>query len=143
MDGLIYVSSVVILDSASRKRTGFQAGVSAAELDSTATLAAKVAHDLGVVLQPGGPALALIGSYEPLIMIVHGSQAAMNTCLGTANAADPLQGQVTDVFGDQLAVDGVRQGPSVTRLIRAEGQVGRDSSAVDMGMRVVEVLPSP
>src|ERR1700689_3348250 len=78
VDGLIYASSMVMLDSARR-----QAPVPALArwllgLGIAATLAADVTHGLGHGLTGAAvaawPAVALVGSYELLIMVIRSSQ---------------------------------------------------------------------
>src|ERR1700730_17162833 len=78
VDGLIYASSMVMLDSARRKvpvpaLARWLLGVGIA-----ATLAANVAHGLGHgpagAIVAAWPAVALVGSYELLMVIVRSSQ---------------------------------------------------------------------
>jgi hypothetical protein len=125
VDGLIYASSMVMLDSA-RRRTPVPAlarwllGVGIA-----ATLAANVAHGLGHGLIGAAvaawPAVALVGSYELLMMVIRGSQTVPDGVPAKAEAQDPLQEQAAEVFADQLAADRV---PSI-RAIRTQFHVGQ------------------
>jgi hypothetical protein len=124
VDGLIYASSMVMLDAARRKApvpvlARWLLGVGIA-----ATLAANVAHGLGHGLAGAAvaawPAVALVGSYELLMMVIRGSQVPGGV-LGKAEARDPLQEQAAEAFADQLAVGRV---PSV-RVIRARFHVGQ------------------
>jgi hypothetical protein len=94
-------------------------------LGIAATLAANVAHGLG-----HGPvgaavaawsAVALVGSYELLMMVIRSSQAVPHGASGRAGIPDPLQEQAAEVFADELATDRV---PSV-RAIRAQLHVGQ------------------
>ena len=129
VDGLIYVSSMGMLDCARRKvpmpaLARWQLGVGI-----TATLAANLAHGLGHGLIGAGvaawPAIALVGSYELLMMIIRAAQVP-----GTATAShgvpermpdtDPLQAQAAQAFAVELAAGRV---PSV-RAIRARLHVG-------------------
>src|SRR6202035_4461380 len=78
VDGLIYASSMVVLDSA---RGGARAPSLARwllGLGIVATLAANVAHGLGHGIIGAAvaawPAVALVGSYELLMMIIRGAQ---------------------------------------------------------------------
>jgi uncharacterized protein DUF2637 len=82
VDGLIYASSMVMLDSARRKApvpglAGWLLGLGIA-----ATLAANVAHGLGDGLTGAAvaawPAVALVGSYELLMTIIRGSQQQLS-----------------------------------------------------------------
>jgi Protein of unknown function (DUF2637) len=125
VDGLIYARSMVMLDSARRKAQVPALARWLLGLGITATLAANVAHGLGhgpVGVAVGAwPAIALVGSYELLMMVVRNSQAAPGGVPGKAEAPDPLQDQAAAVFADQLTADRV---PSV-RAIRAQLHVGQ------------------
>ena len=125
VDGLIYASSMVMLDST---RRGVPVPVLARwmlGLGIAATLAANVAHGLGHGLTGAAvaawPAVALVGSYELLMMVIRGSQAASDGVPGDERAADPLQGHAAEVFAEQLAADRI---PSI-RAIRASLHVGQ------------------
>jgi len=67
------------------------------------------------------PAVALVGSYELLMMVIRGSQPAPGGITGSADNPDPLGEQAAEVFADQLAAHRV---PSV-RAIRAQLHVGQ------------------
>src|SRR5215467_12978751 len=78
VDGLIYASSMVMLDSA-RRRTPVPALARwLLGLGIAATLAANVAHGLGHgpvgAVVAAWPAVALVGSYELLMMVIRSSQ---------------------------------------------------------------------
>jgi hypothetical protein len=125
VDGLIYASSMVMLDSA-RRRTpvpGLARWLLA--LGIAATLAANVAHGLGHgpvgAAVAAWPAVALVGSHELLMMVIRSYQAAPDATPGSAGAPDPLQRQATEVFAGYLAADRV---PSI-RAIRAQLHVGQ------------------
>jgi hypothetical protein len=125
VDGLIYASSMVMLDSARR-----QAPVPALArwllgLGIAATLAANVAHGLGHgltgVAVAAWPAVALVGSYELLMMVIRSSQVPTDGTPETERDADPLREQAAELFAEHLAADRV---PSV-RAIRARLHVGQ------------------
>ena len=125
VDGLIYASSMVMLEAARCKArvpvlTRWLLGLGIA-----ANLAANVAHGLGHgpvgAAVAAWPAVALVGSYELLMMVIRGSQALPDGAPGKAEARDPLQEQAVEVFACQLAADRV---PSV-RAIRAQFHVGQ------------------
>jgi len=84
------------------------------------TSGANVAHGLGHGLAGAAvavwPAVALVGSYELLMMVIHGSQVPARGASETGRDADPLQRQAAELFARQLAADRV---PSV-RAIRAQ-----------------------
>ena len=76
VDGLIYASSMVMLDSARRERAGSWLARWLLGLGIVATLAANVAHGLGHGLIGAAVAawraVALVGSCELLMMIIRG-----------------------------------------------------------------------
>ena len=78
VDGLIWASSMVMLDSARRGAPVPSLARWLLGLGIAATLAANVAHGLGHGLLGAAvgawPAVALVGSYELLMMIIRGTQ---------------------------------------------------------------------
>jgi hypothetical protein len=125
MDGLIYASSMAMLDSA---RRGVRVPALARwllGLGIVATLAANVAHGLGHGVIGSAvaawPAIALVGSYELLMTVIPSSQVTPDAASGSADSPDPLQRQAAEVFADHLAADRV---PSI-REIRAQLHVGQ------------------
>jgi hypothetical protein len=125
VDGLIYASSMVMLDSARCKTPVPLLARWLLGLGIAATLAANVAHGLGHgpvgAAVAAWPAIALVGSYELLMMIIRSSQTSADNTFEGASAVDPLQEQVVEIFADQLASDCV---PSI-RAIRAQLHVGQ------------------
>jgi Protein of unknown function (DUF2637) len=125
VDGLIYASSMVMLDSARRRVPVPPLARWLLGLGIAATLAANVVHGLGQ--GPAGavvaawPAVALVGSYELLMMVIHNSQVPVDDTSETGHDADPLQEQAAELFAEELAADRV---PSV-RSIRARLHVGQ------------------
>ena len=102
VDGLIYASSMVMLDCARRKVPVPALARWLLGLGITATLAVNVAHGLGHGVVGAAvaawPAVALVGSYELLMMIIRSAQLpGTETALGGAPkcmpATDPLQTQ--------------------------------------------------
>lgn len=124
VDGLIYASSMVMLNAARRSIPVPALARWLLGLGIAATLAANVAHGLGHGLVGASvaawPAVALVGSYELLMMVIRSSQMPASTS-GTRRDADPLQEQAAELFAAQLAADRV---PSV-RAIRAQLHVGQ------------------
>ncbi len=127
VDGLIYASSMVMLDSARRGARVPALARWLLGLGIVATLAANVAHGLDHGSIGAGvaawPAVALVGSYELLMMIIRGAQAsaAAPRMHDGASATDPLGEQAAVVFAADLAADRV---PSI-RAIRAALHVGQ------------------
>jgi hypothetical protein len=124
VDGLIYASSMVMLDAARRKVPVPALAPWLLGLGIAATLAANVAHGLGHGVIGSAvsawPAVALVGSYELLMTVIRGSQAAPGG-VSSAGNPDPLGEQAAEMFADQLAADRV---PSI-RAIRAQLHVGQ------------------
>lgn len=131
VDGLIWASSMVMLDSA---RRGVRVPTLARWLLSlgiAATLAANVAHGVGhgpIGAAVGAwPALALVGSYELLMMIIRGAQspraAASAAWAGAVSRSelDPLCTRAAEEFAAHVAAGTV---PSI-RAIRATLHVGQ------------------
>jgi len=129
VDGLIYASSMVMLDSARRKARVPPLARWLLGLGIAATLAANVAHGLGH--GPSGavvaawPAVALVGSYELLMVIVRSGQLPTAAAAGPETSGAPgdgsLQVQAAEEFAGEVATGRV---PSV-RMIRARLHVGQ------------------
>jgi hypothetical protein len=112
VDGLIYASSMVMLDCARRKAPVPARACWLLGLGNTATLAANVAHVLGHGLTGAAvaawPAVGLVGSYELLMMIIRAAQLpGTDTAVGGAPQcmpdADPLQAEAAQAFAGELA----------------------------------------
>lgn len=130
VDGLIWASSMVMLDSARRGASVPLLARWLLGLGIAATLAANVAHGLGHGPIGAGvgawPAVALVGSYELLMMIVRGTQQASGGVSrepepATASMPHALQAQAAEEFADDVTAG--RQ-PSI-RVIRARLHVGQ------------------
>jgi hypothetical protein len=130
VDGLIYASSMVMLDSARRKVPVPALARWLLGLGIAATLAANIAHGLGHGLAGAAvaawPAVALVGSYELLMMIIRGAQVPADVMAGAGLSgrppdADPLQMQAAQLFANDLAAGRI---PSV-RAIRTRLHVGQ------------------
>jgi uncharacterized protein DUF2637 len=131
VDGLIYASSMVMLDSARRKVPVPALARWLLGLGIVATLAANIAHGLGHGLIGAAvgawPAVARVGSYELLMMIIRSEQvpAVLSGICEDGSAADPLGERAAVVFAADLAADRL---PSV-RAIRAALHVGQPRAA--------------
>ena len=125
VDGLIYASSMVMLDSARRKTAVPALARWLLGLGIAATLSANVAHGLGHGLVgafvAAWPAVALVESYELLMMVIRSSQVPADGTPATGRDVDPLRERAAELFAGQLAANRV---PSV-RAIRAELHVGQ------------------
>ena len=126
VDGLIYASSMVMLNSARRGERVPALARWLLGVGIVATLAANVTHGLGHGIIGAAvaawPAVALVGSYELLMMIIRGAQApTAGPRWNDALVVDPLVEQAAVVFATELAADWV---PSV-RAIRAALHVGQ------------------
>jgi Protein of unknown function (DUF2637) len=130
VDGLIYASSMVMLDSARRRVAVLSLARWLVVLRIAATLAANVAHGLGHGPSSGAvvaawPAVALVGSYELLMVIVRSVQVPAAAVAGPgapdAPGGNPLQAQAAEEFAGEVAAGRV---PSV-RTIRARLHAGQ------------------
>lgn len=120
LDGLVYASSMVMLDAARRKTLVPALARRLLGLGIAATLAADVAHGL-----VGGGGRLAGGRAGRLLRAAHDGgprfPAATGGVSGSMGIPDPLSGQAVEVFADQLAGDRV---PSI-RAIRVRLHVGQ------------------
>jgi hypothetical protein len=130
VDGLIWTSSMVMLDSVRRGVPVPGLARWLLGLGIAATLAANVAHGLGHGLMGAAvgmwPAVALVGSYELLMVIIRGTQqvtgdVAPETEQAAAGMPHALQAQAAEEFGDDATAGRL---PSI-RVIRARLHVGQ------------------
>jgi hypothetical protein len=130
VDGLIWASSMVMLDSARRGARVPALARWLLGLGIAATLAANVAHGLGHgsigAAVAAWPAVALVGSYELLMTAIRGVQQPAGEVFSeteeaSAGIPDPLQAQAAQEFADDLAVGHM---PSI-RVIRTRLHVGQ------------------
>jgi hypothetical protein len=130
VDGLIWASSMVMLDSARRSVPVPALARWLLGLGIVTTLAANVAHGLGHGPIGAGvaawPAVALVGSYELLMMIIRGTQQSAvdvppQTEITAAGVPDALQAHATEEFASDMAAGLM---PSI-RTIRARLHVGQ------------------
>jgi hypothetical protein len=143
VDGLIYASSMVMLDSA--RRDARVPGLARWLLGSgiVATLAANVAHGLshGLIGAAVGawPAVALVGSYELLMMIIRSGQVRAGTsgACDDGAAADPLGERAAVLFAADLAADRLPSVPAIRAALhfgqpRAQRLRGSLAAATDI-----------
>jgi hypothetical protein len=101
VDGLIYASSMVILDSARRSTSVPALARWLLGLGIAGMLAANVAHGLGHGLAGASvaawPAVALVGSYELLMIVIRSSQVPAASTPRTGRDAGPLQEQAAEL----------------------------------------------
>jgi len=131
VDGLIYSSSMVMLQSARHHIRVPALALWLLALGIVATLAANVTHGLGHgpigAVVAAWPAVALVGSYELLMWLIrtggHGPAHALDAVHVTEDvpAADALQAQAADTFAEQIAKGTV---PAI-RAIRSALHVGQ------------------
>jgi hypothetical protein len=139
VDGLIYASSMAMLDSARRNGPVPALARWLLGLGVAATLAANVAHGLGHgqagAVVAAWPAVALVGSYELLMVIIRSAQVPAGAAGSGAldvPGDDRLQAQAAEAFAREVAAGRV---PSV-RAIRARLHVGQPSRTA--GTRVLD-----
>jgi hypothetical protein len=127
VDGLIYASSMVMLDSARREVPVPVLARWLLGLGIAATLAANVAHGLGHgpvgAAVAAWPAIALVGSYELFMTIIRGTRQPDDRVSGAGRVseADPLRVQAAEVFAVDVAAGRL---PSI-RAIRSRLHVGQ------------------
>ena len=130
VDGLIWASSMVMLDSARRGARVPALARWLLGLGIVATLAANVAHGLGHgplgAAVGAWPALALVGSYELLMTIIRGAQQPTGEVSPApaetpAGVPDAFQAQAAEEFAGDVASGNM---PSI-RTIRARLHVGQ------------------
>jgi hypothetical protein len=130
VDGLIWASSMVMLDSARRGAAVPALARWLLGLGIAATLAANVAHGLGHgsigSAVAAWPAVALVGSYELLMMIIRGvrqpaGEMSPETEEASEGVPDALQTQAAQEFAADVASGRM---PSI-RTIRARLHVGQ------------------
>jgi hypothetical protein len=131
VDGLIYASSMVMLDSARREAPVPALSRWLPGLGIAATLAANVAHGLGHgpvgAAVAAWPAVALVGSYELFMTIIRGARQLDEHIPGVehvpeaVSGTDPLRVQAGEVFAAEVAAGRL---PSI-RAIRSRLHVGQ------------------
>jgi hypothetical protein len=131
VDGLIWASSMVMLDSARRGERVPALARWLLGVGIATTLAANVAHGLGHgpigATVAAWPAVALVGSYELLMMVIRGTQqpaGVVSTEMmeqASATMPDALQDKAAKEFDDLLTAGRM---PSI-RVIRARLHVGQ------------------
>jgi Protein of unknown function (DUF2637) len=132
VDGLIWASSMVMLDSARRGAPVPSLSRWLLGLGIAATLAANVAHGLGhgpVGAAVGAwPAVALVGSYELLMMVIRGTQlqaAGDATAELDQAAAARMPSALQAAAAEEFAEDITAGHPPSIRVIRARLHVGQ------------------
>jgi hypothetical protein len=131
VDGLIYASSMVMLDSARREVRVLVLARWLLGLGIAATLAANVAHGLGHgpvgAAVAAWPTIALVWSYELFMTIIRGTRQPDDRVSEgehvpeAVSGADPLRVQAAEVFAADVAAGRL---PSI-RAIRSRLHVGQ------------------
>lgn len=128
VDGLIYSSSMVMLQSARRHAPVPALALWLLALGIVATLAANVTHGLGHgpigAAVAAWPAAALVGSYELLMVLIRNSSGPGPDEIRVPDhvpTADPLQVQAADTFAADIATGTV---PPI-RAIRSALRIGQ------------------
>jgi Protein of unknown function (DUF2637) len=86
VDGLIWAASMVVLDASRRNQRVPRLAAWSLGAGIVATVAANLAHGIDHGLVSAWPALALVGSFELLILLVKsGHRAGAGHCVGTAS----------------------------------------------------------
>jgi hypothetical protein len=134
VDGLIWAASMVVLDANRRTRrvpplAGWSLGVGI-----VATVGANLAHGIGHgpigALVSAWPALALVGSYELLMMLIrteHGTTGGPATDEADSHAASHAQ---PDVPPEPL------EAPSLEQTVRARYETGDSQRAIARELKI-------
>jgi hypothetical protein len=153
VDSLIYASSMVMLDSARRKTVVPALARWLLGLGIAATLAANVAHGLGHGLAgatvAAWPAVALVGSYELLMMVVRGVAGQgcrvrrLRRC-HFASAAQPASSEGTSRTGVASigSINGSRPGTTAMSPPRGKGRARPGRPRQRQGVPASWYLPS-
>jgi hypothetical protein len=131
VDGLIYASSMVMLQSARRQAAVPALALWLLALGIVATLAANVMHGLGHgpvgAAVAAWPAVALVGSYELLMTLIRNGPCVpdgefdVTPVSNYVPGADPLRVRAAEVFADQIAAGAI---PTI-RAIRTALRIGQ------------------
>jgi hypothetical protein len=127
VDGLIYASSMVMLQSARRQTQVPALALWLLGLGILATLAANVMHGLGHgpigAAVAAWPAVALVGSYELLMTLIRSGPHVPGRVHASSPGPEvnPLQVQAAEVFAEQMASGAI---PTI-RAIRDALRVGQ------------------
>ncbi len=127
VDGLIYASSMVLLQSARRGAPVPRLARWLLGLGITATLAANATHGLGHgpigAIVAAWPAVALVGTYELLMTIIrsNGGVPRAASAVEYVPDRDPLQVEAADAFAEDVSAGRI---PTV-RAIRMRLRVGQ------------------
>jgi hypothetical protein len=76
------------------------------------------------------PAVALVGSYELLMLVFRGSQAAPGGISSSADNPDPLGARAAEIFAEDLAVS---RTPSIRSVVVVE--LGQRNIALCVAVR--------
>lgn len=140
VDGLVYASSMVLLDSARHKRRTPRLARWLLGLGITATLAANVAHGAGHGAMGGivaaWPAVALVGSYELLMSLVRGQVRAPT---GTPDDQDSDNAPEIETATD-TANDAEQQQETENEEYRQDSDRSTQDSTQDNGTETDETL---
>jgi hypothetical protein len=125
VDGLIYASSMVLLNAARRGLDRPPLAYAALVLGIAATLAANVAAGLANgpegALEAAWPAPALVISYELLMLVIRTSVTPAPGALANGNGAPEGGPEAAERFADDLAAGDV----PLVRAIRREMHLGQ------------------
>jgi hypothetical protein len=128
VDGNIWAASMVILDASRRNQRVPRLAAWSLGVAIAATIGANLAHGLGHgpigALVSAWPALALVGSYELLMMLIR-------TEHGTTERRDPeaTENHAAPV-AERDAPPGQAQAPTVEQTVRAWHDAGRSQRAI-------------
>jgi uncharacterized membrane protein YhiD involved in acid resistance len=134
VDGLIFAASMVILDASRRKQPVPPLAGWSLAVGIVATVAANVAHGWGHgligALVSAWPALALVGSYELLMLLVRAEQRTTSEPI--ANEAESQPAPAVEHYTPPAPADA----PSLEQTVRARHQAGTSQRAIARQLNV-------
>jgi hypothetical protein len=128
VDGLIWAASMVVLDASRRGQRVPRLAAWSLGAGIVATVGANLAHGVGHgpvgALVSAWPALALIGSFELLMMLIRTRRGAR------ANDAEPeLRHQPTPLLEQQAPLE-PSAAPTLEQTVRARYEAGHSQRAI-------------
>jgi hypothetical protein len=128
VDGFIWAASMVILDASRRNRRVPRLAAWSLGIAIVATVGANLAHGLGRgpigALVSAWPALALVGSYELLMMLIRAEHQTSER-----QALDAAESHATPT-AEQDVPPVLVQAPTVEQTVRAWHDAGRSQRAI-------------
>ena len=134
VDGLIWAASMVVLDANRRTRHVPPLAMWSLGVGIVASVGANLAHGIGHgpigALVSAWPALALVGSYELLMMLIrteHGTTAPQASDESERHAVPPAEGDVPPEHSDA---------PTLEQTVRSRYEAGTSQRAIARELKI-------